>query len=57
MSAEYRGLNLTRRRARCEACSEVFFTIEVPEPDFQHLRRKPGRLEVPAAQIRPREVK
>jgi hypothetical protein len=53
ITAELRGLNLTRRRRRCEACKEVFHSIEVPEADFNHLRRKTGRLEAAQPSVRP----
>jgi len=51
--AELRGLNITRRRKKCGACNEVFFTVECDEKDFLHLRRKTGRLEVSQPSVRP----
>ena len=51
--AELKGLNITRRRKKCAACGEVFFTIELAEQEFTHLRRKTGRLEVAQASLRP----
>jgi len=50
---ELRGLNVTRRRKRCDVCKEIFYTVESIESDFLHLRRKTGRLEVSQASLRP----
>jgi len=55
--AEYRGLNIKRRRIRCDSCKEIFYTVELVEQEFQHLRRKTGRLEVVQAQVRPGVIK
>jgi hypothetical protein len=50
---ELKGLNITRRRKKCDACGEIFWSIELPEEDFKHLRRKTGRLEVAHPSVRP----
>lgn len=50
---EFQGLNIIRRRKRCEVCKEKFTTIEVTEEEFKHLRRKTGRLEVTTPSLRP----
>jgi transcriptional regulator NrdR family protein len=53
MPNEYSGLELVRRRKKCLDCGETFHTIEVMEPIFKHLSRKPGRLETPQPSVRP----
>jgi hypothetical protein len=51
--AEFKGLNIIRRRRKCVACNEIFHSIELVEEEFKHLRRKTGRLEVSQPTLRP----
>lgn len=37
MAQEFKLTNMTRRRKWCEACGQIFFTIEVAEQDYRKL--------------------
>ena len=54
---EFQGLNIIRRRKRCDVCKEKFITVEILEEEFKHLRRKTGRLEMNTPSIRPGMVR
>jgi len=51
--AEFKLLNITRRRKKCAACNQIFFTIELSEAEFRRLTRTTGRLEGAQAAVRP----
>lgn len=40
------GLNIRRRKRRCPH-GHIFWTIEIPETEFEYLRSDRGRLEAP----------
>lgn len=53
MPAEFKILNITRRRKHCHDCNTVFFTIELPEVDYRRLMKLSGRLDAGQPRVRP----
>ena len=49
---DLRGLNVTRRRLQCLECGFRFWSIELPEEEYDELKRPPSRLAQQHAKLR-----